>query len=202
MDPTKSDKIDLSKFYWINPPAEFALQNDCLTIITDPETDFWQRTYYGFQNDNGHTFVKRVEGDFTFTIKTFFESGNQYDQCGIILYQDSENWIKGSVEYENSEYARLGSVVTNLGYSDWATTDISATIHEMWYRLSRRGHDFCLENSLEGKVWHQMRIFHMHNPISEAIVGVYACSPLISSFEAVFSDFDLGPCKWSDHHSI
>ena len=199
MDHTKSDKVDLSKFSWINPPEKFFVGNDCLTIFTDPETDFWQRTYYGFRNDNGHASVKMVEGDFTFTVKTIFEAVNQYDQCGIILYQESENWIKGSVEYENSEYARLGSVVTNLGYSDWATTDISSTIHAMWYRLNRRGDDFCIENSLDGEKWEQMRIFHMHNSIAKTRVGVYACSPLKSTFKAEFSDFDLGPCQWSDH---
>ena len=29
-----------------------------------------------------------------------------------------------------------GSVVTNHGYSDWATTDIPAGVKEMWYRLT------------------------------------------------------------------
>lgn len=192
--------LKLTEFFWINPPAKFILGNDLLTIITDPETDFWQRTYYGFQNDNGHLFIKKVDGDFTFVVKTDFEAVNQYDQCGVILYQDSENWVKGSVEYENQEFARLGSVVTNLGYSDWASTDISSTLRSMWYRLSRRGQDFCIENSSEGKTWHQMRIFHMQHSIGSAQIGVYGCSPLKSGFKAHFSNFEAGRCMWPDHH--
>ncbi|WP_245662995.1 DUF1349 domain-containing protein [Endozoicomonas arenosclerae] len=43
------------------------------------------------------------------------------------IYLDSENWFKASIEYENQDYSRLGSVVTNFGYSDWATTDIKPT---------------------------------------------------------------------------
>ena len=43
---------------------------------------------------------------------------------------------------ENNEYQRLGSVVTNKGYSDWATTDVEASIKSMWYRLSRRESDY------------------------------------------------------------
>jgi regulation of enolase protein 1 (concanavalin A-like superfamily) len=187
-------KSNLSEFEWINEPGEFSLENDRLTITTDPETDFWQNTYYGFRNDNGHAYVKEVEDDFTFVVKTVFKAIHQYDQCGIILYQDSENWVKSSIEFENQQFARLGSVVTNLGFSDWATTDIPAEIHSMWYRLSRRGHDFCLENSME------MRILHLFNPIPVARVGVYACSPLKSSFKAVFSNFDLGRCTWKDHY--
>jgi uncharacterized protein len=192
--------LDLSQFEWLNQPGEFFLENSRLTIITKPETDFWQRTYYGFRNDNGHTFVKAVAGDFTFVVKTDFKAVNQYDQCGIILYRDSDNWIKASIEYENQQFARLGSVVTNLGFSDWASTDIPAAVNSMWYRFSRKGSDFCIENSSDGQVYQQMRIFHMHQPISVANVGVYACSPLKSSFQAVFSNFYLGRCTWADHH--
>ncbi len=35
------------------------------------------------------------------------------------------------IEYENEQYQRLGSVVTNRGYSDWATTDIDASVKSM-----------------------------------------------------------------------
>ena len=190
----------MTDFVWINQPKTFILANDRLTIITDPETDYWQRTYYGFQNDNGHTFLKDIIGDFTFSVNTLFEPVNQYDQCGIILYQDSENWVKASVEYENDQFARLGSVVTNLGFSDWASTDISAKVNKMWYRISRHGQDFLIEHSSDGKHFHQMRIFHMHIPILKARIGVYACSPLKSSFKSVFSDFECGICEWLDHH--
>jgi len=192
-------KINLAEFSWIHQPKVFSIENDCLTIITEPETDYWQRTYYGFQNDNAPTFVKEVEGDFTFVVEACFEYVNLYDQCGIILYQDSENWIKASVEYENEQFARLGSVVTNLGFSDWASTDISADINSVWYRLSRRGQDFNIEYSFDKDNFIQMRIFHMHKPISVARIGVYACSPGKSSFKADFRNFELGKCNWRDH---
>lgn len=196
----QGNKLNLSEFSWLNQPKVFSLDNDRLTILTDPETDYWQRTYYGFQNDNAHTFIKEILGDFTFVVKTDFEAVNQYDQYGIILYHDSENWVKASVEYENEEFARRGSVVTNFGFSDWASTDISAEVNSMWYRFSRRGQDFCIEYSSDGENYQQMRIFHMHIPLLIARAGVYACSPLKSSFKAVFSNFELGLCKWFDHH--
>jgi regulation of enolase protein 1 (concanavalin A-like superfamily) len=90
----------------------------------------------------------------------------------------------------------LGSVVTNLGYSDWATSDIPATTSEMWYRLSRRGQDFYIENSPDGKDYFQMRMFHLHKVSEKIQIGVYACSPLNSSFNAVFSLFGISPCIW------
>lgn len=187
-------------FDWINKPGTYSLDTSTLSILTNPETDFWQRTFYGFQNDNGHAFLKDMEGDFTFSVKTGFKAVNQYDQCGIILYHDPQNWVKASVEYEDEDFVRLGSVVTNLGYSDWASTDIPADVNTMWYRLSRRGQDFRIEYSADGEHFLQMRIFHLHVPLPIARAGVYACSPLKSSFRAVFSHFELGTCKWPEHH--
>ena len=91
-------------------------------------------------------------------MKTDFEqSGHRFDQCGIVMYLDSENWLKASVEYENSDYQHLGSVVTNGGYSDWATTEIAATVKTMWYRLSRREDDYRIECSYDGVTFSQMR---------------------------------------------
>jgi regulation of enolase protein 1 (concanavalin A-like superfamily) len=192
-------KMRLSEFKWINQPRVFSLESDRLILFTDPETDFWQQTYYGFRNDNAHAFLCEIQEDFTFTVKTEFETTLQYDQCGILLYQDNENWMKASAEYEDKDYARLGAVVTNLGYSDWATTDIPATVNVVWYRLSRRSQDFYLEFSYDGKQFQQMRMFHMHHPIPVARTGIYACSPLKSSFKAVFSAFRLTECKWEAH---
>ena len=95
-------------------------------------------------------------------VKTDFkESHHRFDQCGVVMYLDSENWLKGSIEYENDNFQHLGSVVTNNGYSDWATTEIDAEIKSMWYRLSRREDDYCIECSEDGIRFKQMRICHM-----------------------------------------
>ena len=114
-------------------------------------------------------------------------------------YLDSENWLKGSIEYENERFAHLGSVVTNHGYSDWATTEIPATIKSMWYRLSRRADDFRIECSEDGVTFKQMRVCHLHAAQGPVPFGVYACSPEDSSFTAVFTNMALLPCTWQAH---
>ena len=185
---------------WIYEPKEYSLSDGKLIIKTEPKTDFWQRTYYGFQNDNAPALlIPTSEKYFSFNVKTQFNSQQRFDQCGIIIYQDSDNWFKASIEYENENYQRLGSVVTNHGYSDWATTDIPAQQKEMYYRLSRRGSDYCIENSYDGVHYKQMRIFHLFEGQGEIRIGVYACSPEDSSFEATFTDIKLTECKWDEH---
>ena len=75
--------------------------------------------------------METEEKYFSFTVKTEFDSKNRFDQCGIVMYLDSENWLKASIEYENRSFQHLGSVVTNNGYSDWATTEIPTNVKLM-----------------------------------------------------------------------
>ena len=93
----------------------------------------------------------------------------------------------------------MGSVVTNGGYSDWATTAISASIKSMWYRFSRREDDYCIECSEDGVNFRQMRICHMVKGNGKIRFGIYACSPEDSSFKAVFTDMEFTECQWKAH---
>lgn len=193
--------MDITKFKWTRQPKSYHIEENKVEILTAPHTDLWQRTYYHFQNDNAPVLQMETEEKFfSFVVKTdFSESHHRFDQCGIVMYLDAENWLKGSVEYENEDFQHLGSVVTNNGYSDWATTAISASITSMWYRFSRREDDFCIECSEDGIHYHQMRICHMQKGKGKIKFGIYACSPEDSSFRAVFTDMELMECQWKAH---
>lgn len=193
--------MDLTSFKWTRQPKSCIIDGDKVEIVTAPHTDLWQRTYYHFQNDNAPVFQTETdERFFSFTVKTdFSDSHHRFDQCGIVMYLDSENWLKGSVEYENESFQHLGSVVTNGGYSDWATTAIPAAIKTMWYRFSRREDDYCIECSEDGENFSQMRICHMNKGNERIRFGIYACPPEDSSFKAVFTDMKLTECLWNAH---
>ena len=186
---------------WTRRPARCSVGADRVEITTEPGTDLWQRTYYHFRNDNAP--VLQMETDekfFSFIVKTdFTQSHHRFDQCGVALYLDSENWLKGSVEYENERFQHLGSVVTNHGFSDWATTAIGADVKVMWYRLSRREDDYCIECSRDGVEFTQMRVCHLHEGGGRIRFGIYACSPEDSSFTAVFTDMRVTECAWKAH---
>ena len=185
---------------WTRLPKDYTIGQDSIQIVTAPHTDLWQRTYYHFRNDNAPVLQLEIEEKFfSFTVRTAFESHHRFDQCGVVMYLDSENWLKASIEYENERFQHLGSVVTNLGYSDWATTAIDASIKSMWYRLSRREDDYCLECSEDGVTFSQMRVCHMHRGGGKIRFGVYACSPEDSSFRATFTDMAITECRWLAH---
>jgi len=193
-------KINTSALVWTRAPKEYTVSEDKVEIITEPHTDLWQRTYYHFRNDNAPVLqMETYEKYFSFSVKTDFDSKVRFDQGGIVLYLDSENWLKASVEYENEKIQRLGSVVTNNGYSDWATVDIDASVKSIWFRLSRRDDDFCIENSTDGKNFKQMRICHLFNAKDRIQFGIYACSPESSSFKATFTNMEITECMWPSH---
>ena len=206
--------MDLAKGQWLNQPASYTLSSAELRLTTESNTDFWQRTYYGFRNDNAPALLFNSHENISFTCRVDFNYKVQFDQCGVCIYIDSDNWFKASIEFENEEYARLGSVVTQGGYSDWATTDI-APCSSLWYRLHRRGPDFLIEYSHDGRCFKQMRIFHIrllgdtsqemaraHPPLAcETPIrfGLYACSPGHSSFVARFTECSLQNSLWQPH---
>ena len=162
-----------NKLEWTRKPKHYKIEKDKIEIVTMPQTDLWQRTYYHFRNDNAPVLQMATEEKFfSFIVRTDFAgSCHRLDQGGIVMYLDSENWLKGSVEYENEDFQHLGSVVTNHGYSDWATTAIPAAVRTMWYRFSRREDDYCIECSADG-----------------------------TDFTAVFTDMEITECMWKAHH--
>lgn len=199
---------------WLNQPQQFQLTEEALSLTTQAHTDLWQRSYYGFRNDNAPALLFDWQDNFTLSVKAKFNYQARFDQCGLLIYLDSDNWFKASIEYETAEFSRLGSVVTNGGYSDWATQDIN-TVQTACYRLSRRGPDFLIEAALNHQAFRQMRIFHLHQlgettlemgkaqpPLAakQAITcGFYACSPTASSFTAEFTEIKLENCLWEAH---
>ena len=193
--------FEVNKLKWIREPKKYIINESKIEIITEPHTDLWQRTYYHFRNDNAPVLqMESNDKHFSFVVKTEFESKHRFDQCGIVMYLDSENWLKASIEFENDKFQHLGSVVTNNGYSDWATTEIDSVIKSMWYRLSRREDDYCIECSTDGITFKQMRVCHMFNGNGTIRFGIYACSPEDSSFKATFTNMEITGCKWESHN--
>ena len=184
------------QFYWFNEPARVVCGHG-LELWTKPKTDFWQRSHYGFRRDDGHCLFTDIDGDFCVTAQLEWKAQAQYDQCGLMVRLDEENWIKTSTEYETASLSRLGSVVTNLGYSDWATQDVASTQTTIWYRISRHGQDFKIDASHDGETWRQLRITHLHKSAERLAVGIYACSPIGENFWSRVISFRCEPNHWS-----
>lgn len=177
-----------SRLTWFNPPPAHRIQNGKLIVQTAAKSDFWQRTHYGFQADNGHFLNLPVTGDFLLTTHVRFFPKNQYDQAGLLIYLSPDCWLKTSVEFEPHEPNKLGVVVTNFGYSDWSTQNFEDPKNEISLRVRRTGSDATVEFAagVNQAEWHQLRLAHLHEQKSTIQAGIYACSPIEAGYAVEF----------------
>ena len=92
-------KLDARKMEWIRAPKECLVTENTVEIVTEPFTDLWQRTYYHFRNDSAPVLLFKTEEQFfSFVVKTDFDTHVRFDQSGIIMYLDSDNWLNASVK--------------------------------------------------------------------------------------------------------
>ena len=186
------------QLHWFHPPQNWRIADAALVISPDVETDYWQRTHYGFQADNGHFLYAEVDADFVLTTRVRFAPAHQYDQAGLMVRLSPQCWLKTSVEYEPDEPNRLGAVVTNHGYSDWSTQDFPKQVNDLSLRVRREDGDYFVEYTLddaEGTAarWTQIRLARLLEDDGRTPIwcGLYACSPKGAGFRASFDHFKL-----------
>jgi regulation of enolase protein 1 (concanavalin A-like superfamily) len=179
---------------WHCEPARWAIHPEGPFLRVEPEaaTDFWQRTHYGFQADNGHFLYTPLKGDFVLTVHVRFRPVHQYDQAGLLVRVSPACWLKASVEHEPDGPGRLGAVVTNFGYSDWSTQAFASGPGEIWLRARREGDDYLIDASPDGQAWQQIRLAHLHEGRGAPVTcGLYACSPKGAGFVAEFTSLAI-----------
>jgi regulation of enolase protein 1 (concanavalin A-like superfamily) len=196
-----SDSTLNSRLQWHCEPADWQLDpaTPGLRLKTEAHTDFWQRTHYGFQADNGHFLHLEARGDFVLTTKVTSRALHQYDQAGLMVRVSEGCWLKTSVEFEPDGDNRLGAVVTNGHYSDWSTQPLPKQMDTVWFRIRAEAADCIVESSFDGDHWVQIRMAHLHDRAAVELVtcGLYACSPKASGYEAEFSLLSFTPGRIS-----
>jgi uncharacterized protein len=186
-----------SRLTWHCEPTSWQIDTSgkCLRLSPDGATDFWQRTHYGFEVDNGHFLFLEAIGDFVLTTKVTSNPVHQYDQAGLMVRLSPSCWLKASVEFEPDGSSRLGAVVTNGQYSDWSTQPITAEVRTVWFRIRAEDNDYIIESSFNGQKWEQIRMARLHDrpAVNSVLCGMYACSPKAAGYEAEFSFLKFEP---------
>ena len=117
---------------WRNPPSCFEQSGDLLVVRAAPKTDFWSRTFYGFERRNGHVYGRAVAGDFSLTVTFAADYKALYDQAGAMIRVDDDTWLKAGVELTDGAL-HVSAVVTRDAWSDWSITPVAGF-------LRRRNH--------------------------------------------------------------
>lgn len=177
-----------SKYEWLNSPASFRMDREKLIVRTKPKTDFWRKTYYGYVNDNGHFYSTHVQGNFEFEALISGKYAAQYDQAGLMVRLNPDNWMKCGTELVDG--MRHASVVITREYSDWSTLPDLAKDGPVWWKAVRTKDAIECFCSLDGKNYQSVRQGYLV-PSESLQVGVMCASPEGNGFEAVFQNLQL-----------
>lgn len=185
--PSAQDDL-FSRMTWMNEPASSKIVGEQIVVRSRAKTDFWQKTFDGYVADNGHFYHFSVPGDFTFTACINGTYATQYDQAGLMVRLDSENWMRCGTELIDGK--RFASVVFTRNYSDGSTmADLSET-EPIWWRAIRKKDSIETLCSLKGIQFTSVRMgyFPPGRPVE---VGIMCAAPSGQGFEATFKDLKL-----------
>ena len=184
---------------WLNPPETWSADGAQLRVTTDEKTDFWRKTQYGFIRDSGHFFGTEIAGDFTAQLHVAAQYSALYDQAGMMVRIDEQNWIKCGFEFSDGQL--LLSTVLTLDKSDWAVSIAPAMADGFWLRVTVEQGVIRVQYSTDGKLWPLLRLA----PFPEAPryrVGPMCCTPERGGLEVVFSQFSTGPALQKALHDL
>lgn len=184
---------------WLNPPENWSADGAQLRVTTDTNTDFWRKTHYGFIRDGGHFFGTQIDGDFTAQLHVAAQYAALYDQAGMMVRIDEQNWIKCGVEFSDGQL--LLSTVLTQDKSDWAVSSAPAMPEGFWLRVTVAQGAIRVQYSTDGQRWPLLRLA----PFPEAgsyRVGPMCCTPERAGLEVVFSRFSIGPAQQKDLHDL
>jgi uncharacterized protein len=188
------------EYAWHNAPPHWSFEGGVLRFVTAAETDFWNNTHYGFRHTNGHLFGRSVEGDFSAEAMFSARYAKLYDQAGVMLRVDDDNWLKTGIEYTDG-MPHLSVVVTRNDQSDWSVIPLpAATMSEMHVRLTRHGSALRVQYRWGDMEWAMARLAFLDMP-KTIMVGPTACSPVGNGLEVIFGRFSIGSAIARDLHT-
>lgn len=173
---------------WFNEPEEWNLLENALEMFVTPQSDYWRNTYHGFTVDDGPFYYTRRGGEFEATVKITGEYRSRFDQMGMMLRIDEENWIKTGIEYVDDIY-NYSTVVTNIN-SNWNIIELKEQPESIWIKVVRRLDAVKIWYSTDGKNYQMSNLCYLQSN-KPVMVGMMAASPDGNGFKAIFEDFNV-----------
>lgn len=178
----------LDKMQWFNEPEKWSVKNNELSMFVTPQSDYWRISHYGFTVDDAPFLYTVRGGEFEAKVKVTGDYTTRFDQAGLMLRIDEENYIKAGIEYVDGKY-NLSTVVTHHT-SDWSVITLDRPVPYVWIKAVRRLDAVEIFYSFDDKEYVMMRNAWMKDN-TPVMVGMMAACPDGKGFEAHFSDFSI-----------
>jgi regulation of enolase protein 1 (concanavalin A-like superfamily) len=187
---------------WTNEPPSWKLEGGVLTVKPAGDTDLWRNTIVpGKTPDNLHVLGRPVRGNFLVEARLTGDFRHQYDQAGLLVRQDGDNWLKVGVEllvsdwdgrFHVKEPTRLvNGAYTRGGWSEWSVVPpMTADQLHSWIRIERLAETCIVSYSYDGSTFHFMKVCAF--PDADALeVGRFIGAPTQSGYTATIDRFRL-----------
>ena len=178
----------LEKMQWFNEPENYSIRNGVLEMQVPAHTDFWRIAHYGFTVDDGPFLYAVYGGEFEAKIKVSGEYETRFDQAGMMIRLDHENYVKFGIEFVDGKF-NISAVVTHHT-SDWSVIRLEEPIPHLWLKAVRRLDAIELFYSFDDREYTMMRTLWMRDNCPLQVGPVAAC-PDGQGFKARFSDFKV-----------
>lgn len=178
----------LEKMNWFNEPDNWQINGSTLTMDVTPNSDYWRISHYGFTVDDAPFYYAEYGGEFEAKVKISGDYKVRFDQAGMMIRLDHENYIKTGIEFVDGKY-NLSTVVTHKT-SDWSVIALDRPVEYIWIKAVRRLDAVEIFYSFDDKEYHMMRNawVQANHPVK---IGMFAACPDGNGFKASFSDFKV-----------
>ena len=178
----------LDRMQWFNEPENWSVENNVLTMDVTPQSDYWRISHYGFTVDDAPFLYTVRGGEFEVKVKISGEYKVRFDQAGLMIRIDKENYIKTGIEFVDGKY-NLSTVVTHKT-SDWSVIELEKPVEYVWIKAVRRLDAVEIFYSFDDKEYTMMRNCWLQDN-TPVMVGMMAACPDGNGFKATFEGFRI-----------
>ena len=178
----------LDRMQWFNEPENWTIKDNVLTMDVTPQSDYWRISHYGFTVDDAPFLYTLRGGEFEVKVKISGDYKVRFDQAGLMLRIDAENYIKTGIEYVDGKY-NLSAVVTHKT-SDWSVIQLDKPVDYIWIKAVRRLDAVEIFYSFDDKEYVMMRNCWLQDN-TPVMVGMMAACPDGNGFKARFEHFQI-----------
>ena len=178
----------LDRMQWFNEPESWEVNDNVLTMDVTPQSDYWRISHYGFTVDDAPFLYTLRGGEFEVKVKISGDYIARFDQAGLMLRIDKENYIKTGIEYVDGKY-NLSAVVTHHT-SDWSVIKLDRPVPFVWIKAVRRLDAVEIFYSFDDKEYTMMRNCWLQDN-TPVMVGMMAACPDGNGFKAKFENFQI-----------
>lgn len=173
--------------FMMNEPKALSETTSGIEIEAPGKTDFFIDMATMAAKDNAPFYFEKREGDFVLRVRVRPEFKKPYDAGGLFVYDSASKWIKLEYEMTDLGYPSIVSVVTDK-VSDDCNGERQDGKEAMWLQIARKGNNWTLHFSEDGKKWKMTRYFRLKMK-AEVKVGLEAQSPLGKGCKVEFTKY-------------